>query len=75
MKKNILICPGCDFTIIKSYADEAKLRAKLLKWNRDGMFAICKSCGKEVPIDANVLKSLQGTFRYIIEENETCSRS
>ena len=74
MKKSFLTCPGCNDSIIKSCNDEVKLRAKILKWNQDGMFAICKACGLEVPIEAEILRSIQGTFQYVIE-NKPCSGS
>jgi len=74
MNKSYLSCPGCKSGMIKSYNGEAKLRAKLVKWNQDGMFAVCKSCGDDVPIKVDILKSLQSTFRYVIE-NEGCSGS
>jgi len=66
--KNILTCPECKDNIIKSHNSEVKLRAKILKWNRDGMFAVCKSCGHEVAVMPDVLKSIQTTFQYVIEK-------
>ena len=61
-------CPECKNNIMKSYDLEVKLRAKLIKWTQKGMFAICKSCGGDVPIDAEILKSIQSTFVYEIDE-------
>ena len=71
MKKSFLTCPKCKDSVIKSFDGEVKLRAKILKWNEHGMFAICKSCGVDVPIEAEILKSIQDTFRYVIE-NGAC---
>ena len=64
-----LRCPNCTSSVIKSYGEEVKLRSKLLKWTREGMFAICKSCGEDVPIGLEVLKSIQSTFSYEIDKN------
>ena len=67
MKKKLdLKCPWCNTNIIKSYDAEIKLRAKLIKWTSDGMFAVCKSCGEEIPIKLDVLKSIQSNFVYEI---------
>ena len=62
-------CPDCSTSIIKSYDAEVKLRAKVIKWTKEGMFAICKSCKQDVPIDMDVLKSIQSTFIYEIDED------
>jgi len=70
VNKADLKCHGCNADIIKSYKTEAKLRAKIIKWNKDGMFAICKSCGIEVPVDENLLRSLQDTFIYEIDDKK-----
>lgn len=64
MKKLDLNCPKCSDNIVKSYGNEVKLRAKLIKWNASGMYAVCKSCGTEVSVDANLLKSIESTFSY-----------
>jgi len=61
-----LKCPWCDDKIIKSYDAEVKLRTKLVKWTSEGMFAVCKSCGKDVPVDPEILKSIQMNFVYEI---------
>ena len=66
MKKLDLKCPWCNTNIIKSYDTEVKLRAKLIKWTSDGMFAVCKSCSEEIPIKLDVLKSIQSNFIYEI---------
>ncbi len=68
--KNKLSCPNCEADIIKSYDREVKLRAKIIKWTRDGMFAVCKSCNEEIEIGPDVLKSIQSNFVYEIES--TC---
>ncbi len=65
---NDLECKKCSGVIIKSYGDEAKLRSKLVKWNKDGMFAVCKSCGHENPITTDVVKSLEAKFEYEVSE-------
>ena len=59
-----LDCKQCDSSIIKSYGSEAKMRSKLIKWNQDGMFAVCKSCGTENEVNMDVLKSMQSSFVY-----------
>jgi hypothetical protein len=59
-----LDCPHCGSNMIKSYADEAKLRMKLIKWNRDGMFAVCKGCGHDVSIGLDFMKSVQSSFVF-----------
>ena len=59
-----LDCDKCGVVLVKSYPNEKKLRAKLVKWTKDGMFAVCKSCNAEVLIEADVLKSLQDSFVY-----------
>ena len=68
MKKVDLDCPKCGQNMIKSYEKEAKFRLKLLVWNERGMFAICKSCSGEVEISADLIKSVQSSFVYEIEE-------
>jgi phage terminase large subunit GpA-like protein len=65
-----LDCPSCGQNMIKSYENEAKFRAKVLKWDRNGMFAICKSCSHEVPITLDFMKSIQSTFVYEVGEGE-----
>jgi len=71
-KREFLTCPGCNTDIIKSHGEEVKLRAKLLKWNQDGMFAVCKACGIDVSVDSAILKSIQSKFEYIIDEKTPC---
>jgi len=68
MKKNELACPSCDTKIIKSYANEVKMRAKVIRWDRDGMFAVCKSCGTDVPISTDIIKSIESTLIYEINK-------
>lgn len=63
-----LECPNCKDQMIKSYDGEAKLRMKLVVWNQDGMFAICKSCGKDVEIKPEIIKSIQSRFVYEVEK-------
>lgn len=57
-------CRNCSSNIIKSYENEVKLRAKLVKWTSDGMFAICKGCGNDVPLPSDIMKSIQSTFKF-----------
>ena len=63
-----LDCKHCNSSIIKSYGDEAKMRAKLVKWTHKGMFAVWKGCGHENPIQADILKSLEKSFVYEVGE-------
>lgn len=65
--KEDLNCPHCDASVIKSYEAETKMRSKLIKWNRHGMFAVCKSCNFEVPIKSTILKSIESQFSYEVE--------
>ena len=62
--KSHMDCPKCNSSMIKSTASEAKLRMKVMVWNSKGMFAVCKSCGEEVPITMNFLKSVESNFVY-----------
>jgi DNA-directed RNA polymerase subunit M/transcription elongation factor TFIIS len=62
-------CPECGANMIKSYAEEAKFRCKLIKWDKEGMKAICKSCDHEVPISVDVLKSVESTFVFEADKN------
>ena len=64
VKKLDLDCPKCGQSVIKSYDNEAKLRTKLLKWDQNGMFAVCKSCSHDVPISVDLMKSIQSTFIF-----------
>jgi transcription elongation factor Elf1 len=59
-----LDCPSCKTNMIKSTAVEAKMRLKIIKWNRNGMFAVCKSCDHEVEIGVDLMKSIQSNFVY-----------
>ena len=52
-------CPHCKDSIVKSYDGEVKMRSKLIKWNSQGMYAICKSCGTEVPIRPDLMRDGQ----------------
>jgi len=65
MKRNHdLDCPTCGTGLVKSYSGETKLRAKLIKWDCKGMFAVCKGCNGEVSIDIDLIKSIQASFVY-----------
>lgn len=61
-------CPNCGDDILKSHGAEAKLRTKLLKWTPDGMFAVCKSCNADVPMDFDLLKSINTRFVYEVKK-------
>jgi len=63
-----LDCPKCKTNMIKSYRNEAKLRLKMVIWNKDGMFAVCKGCSHEVPIEVDMIKSIQHSFVYEIKK-------
>jgi transcription elongation factor Elf1 len=65
-----LDCPKCGTNIVKSYNNEAKLRCKLVKWDRNGMFAVCKSCDKDVSIDQEFLKAIQSSFIFEVPSEE-----
>ena len=69
MRDASLKCPKCSDGIIKSYENEVKLRAKVVKWTEDGFFAICKSCGNDVEIDDGVIKSIKTKFVYEVNKN------
>ena len=60
----------CGQNIIKSSDSEAKLRCKLIRWDRNGMSAVCKSCGYEVPISIDLMKSIQSSFVYEVESDK-----
>jgi transcription elongation factor Elf1 len=62
--KHDLDCPNCGSNMVKSYAKETKFRSKLIKWNHDGMFAVCKGCGSDVAIALDLLKGIQSSFSY-----------
>lgn len=66
-RKEELFCSECESQIIKSYGQESKMRAKLIKWNRNGMYAVCKSCGHEESIGIEVIKSMTN-FTYEIQQ-------
>ena len=57
----------CGNKLAKSQNGEVKLRVKLVKWNHDGMFAVCKSCSSDVPVDAAFLKGLGSAFSYEVD--------
>ena len=52
-------CPNCKSDILKAHGPEVKCRAKIIKWNEDGMFAICKVCGVDVPISNAEVKVVE----------------
>jgi hypothetical protein len=61
-------CPRCGDQIMKSYPDEVKMRAAVLKWNAAGLFAVCKGCNEEVQISFDLLKSVQTRFVYEVKK-------
>lgn len=60
----------CGQNIIKSGDTEAKLRCKIVKWDRGGMKAVCKACDFEVPISIELMKSIQSSFVYEVEPDK-----
>jgi NCAIR mutase (PurE)-related protein len=46
-----------------------KLRAKIVKWNGAGMVAVCKACNSDVPVTAEILKSIQSTFVFEVQKS------
>lgn len=65
-KKHDLDCPQCGQNMIKSHGDHAKFRMKLIKWDHKGMSAVCKSCGHDVPVSLDLMKSIQSSFTFEI---------
>lgn len=61
-------CTECKAYIIKSNADEVRLKALIIKWNSDGCFAVCKACKRDIPIDFGILKSINAKFTYEVKE-------
>lgn len=61
-------CPHCGDQIMKSYTNEVKMRAAVLKWSAAGLFAVCKGCKAEVEIDFDLLKSIQTRFVYEVKK-------
>lgn len=57
-------CPKCGDHIVKSYLEEVKLRAKVLKWTSKGLFAACRVCGADVALSLSLLKSIETRFEY-----------
>lgn len=70
MKKLDLNCPSCSDNIVKSYGNEVKMRSKLIKWNAKGMAAVCKSCGTEVSIEPDLLRSIESNFVYEVPQEK-----
>lgn len=69
---DIIKCPNCNDALIKSYSnDEVKLRATLIKWNKDGCFAVCKSCKQDVEVDLDILKEIETNFTYETKKDFT----
>ena len=67
-KGHDLDCPECGAVMLKSYATEAKFRMKLIKWDRDGMYAVCKACNTDVPISMDLIKSIQSSFVFEVDK-------
>ena len=62
---NVVKCPNCNDALVKSYKnEEVKLRATLIKWNKNGCFAVCKNCKHDVEMDLDILKGVQTKFTY-----------
>ena len=66
-EKYDLRCPHCDSSIVKSSDEVIKMRVKLIKWDRDGMFAVCKSCTEDVQVDEDFFKFIRKRFVYEID--------
>lgn len=66
MDRHDLDCPKCQQNMIKSHGDHVKFRMKLLKWDKTGMSAVCKSCGHDVPVNLELMKSIQSSFTFEI---------
>jgi uncharacterized protein with PIN domain len=66
-EKYDLHCPHCNSSIVKASDKEIKMRVKLIKWDRGGMFAVCKSCTVDVAVDEEFFKSIRKRFVYEIE--------
>jgi ribosomal protein S27E len=47
--EHLLIC-SCGEVLVKSTSDGTKLRSKIIIFKAKGAVAICKGCGKELPI-------------------------
>lgn len=60
-------CGNCNNSIIKSNNNEVKMRALVIKWNSEGCFAVCKSCKQDVPINFDILKSINTRFTYEVK--------
>jgi ribosomal protein S27E len=73
VKKLDLNCPCCADSIVKSYDGEVKMRSKLIKWNNAGMYAICKSCGTEVTLNPDLLRSIESSFTYEVSTTKNKS--
>lgn len=52
-------CPFCKSDILKRHGEEIKMRAKIVIWTKNGITAVCKNCGKDVPISKSELKSVE----------------
>ncbi len=63
-----LECPNCDAKIAKASDNEVKMRVKLVKWDKGGMFAVCKSCTTDVRVDEDFFKGIRKRFVYEIEK-------
>jgi len=60
----IVKCPNCRDNLVKSTDTEVKMRVALVKWNKDGVFAVCKACKTDVEISPDVLKSINTKFTF-----------
>lgn len=67
-ENNDVRCSNCSAYIIKSNAEEVRMKALIIKWNADGCFAVCKSCKLDIPIDFGILKSINAKFTYEVKE-------
>ncbi len=63
-----LRCPHCSTSIVKSSDKDVKMRVKLVRWDENGMFAVCKSCTKDVQMDEDFFKSIRKRFVYEVKK-------
>ena len=62
-----LQCPHCSSKILKASDNDVKMRVKLIRWDKGGMFAVCKSCTGDVRVDEDILKSIRSRFVYEVD--------
>lgn len=62
MNNYFLACSTCHEVVLKSVSEEMKLRAKVLVFKEDLVYAVCKGCNSEIQVpirlDEDLTKSL-----------------